>query len=89
VQAGSLKAERFSVDTRELHSQHSDSWAITVTLKDDLGHDHVFDCPASRLRSTPAPQTGGPRPLPKRAERTETPVTRLLAWLEQFLPRLG
>jgi len=89
VQAGGLRVERFPVDALELDSQPGDLRAVTVTLKDDLGHDHVFDCPVSWLRFTSAPRAGGARSLPRRGERTETPVTRLLGWLEQFLPRLG
>jgi hypothetical protein len=62
---------------------------LTVTLEDDLGRQHAFECPAAWLRPTPAPRRLPPRSLPKQGRRTETPVTRLLDWLEQFLPRLG
>jgi hypothetical protein len=89
VQAGDLRAERFPVDTLELNPQQGGLRAVTVTLKDDHGIPHIFVCPAAWLRSTPAPKVGGPRPLPRRGERTATPVTKFLSWLEQFLPRLG
>ena len=59
---------------------------LTVRLSDDLGHQYTFDCPDP---SSLIPAGGAPPPLPKRGERTETPLTRLFTWLEQFLPRLG
>jgi hypothetical protein len=87
VRAGTLSAEYLPIGTPELGREGRKLQAVTVTLEDDLGRQHVFNCPASWFTAPPTPSPGGPRPLPARGVRSDTPVTRLLDWLERFLPR--
>ena len=61
--------------------------SVTVQLTDDRGRTHAFACPV-RWFTPQAPHLGGPPPLTA-PPRIATPVTRLLEWLEQFLPRFG
>ncbi|MEO8032072.1 MAG: hypothetical protein ABJC74_09650 [Gemmatimonadota bacterium] len=68
--------------------------SVVVFLTDDHGLTHTFECPAKWI---PGPATSSDDTLASSAApppladgvQTETPVTRALTWLEQFLPRLG
>ena len=89
VRAGILSAEYLPLDTLEPGCEGRKLQAVTVRLEDDLGHQHRFDCPASWFTAPPTPPPRAARPLPARGVRSDTPVTRFLDWLEQFLPRFG
>ena len=65
----------------------SHDYAIAVHLE-ARGETLWFD-PDLLERLGPPPRPRGASAVNEPPQRNETPVTRLLGWLEQFLPRFG